>query len=291
MDIPSQNPPLGYLGDTRMRSSRLVGTVVSVMVLAAGLSACQDPNDPSPENTPALAGPAKKASARHALRDPGLRRMTRTQVLHALSVGPTKKKWAHLDTSIKAPRFTISGRGDMAYSPTSPAVRLEVVGSCLCFDNVEVLVTNGIYYVNIPALTGSGYARIDPRSPGSPLGPDFAKISNELDSLSVLLDERPAFRKVHYTGHRELYGHRMSSYTLVVDTRAGLAARGLSVYADKLPPKIVYHMWFDPHHLLRKMTWKVNRIRFSTEMSEWGKPVHLKAPGPRKLVDLGGKAA
>jgi hypothetical protein len=260
------------------------------MVLAAGLSACQDPNDPSPENTPALAGPPKKASVRHALRNPGLRPMTRTQVLHALSVGPTKKKWAHLDTSIKAPAFTISGRGDMAYSPTRPAVRLEVVGSCLCFDNVEVLVTNGIYYFNIPALTGNSYSRIDPKSPGSPLGPNFAKISDELDPLSVLLSERRAFRKVHFTGHPELYGHRMSSYTLGSDTRVGLAARGLSQYSDNLPPKIVYHLWFDPHHLLRKMTWKVNRIRFSTEMSDWGKPVHLKPPRPGDLVGLGANA-
>jgi hypothetical protein len=275
-----------------MRSSRLVGTVVSVMVLAAGLSACQDPNDPSPENTPALAGPPKKAAARHALRDPGLRRMTRSQMVHALSVGPTKKKWAHLDTSIKAPSFTISGRGDMAYSPTSPAVRLEVAGSCLCYDNTEVIVKDSVYYFNIPPLTGdSGYARIDPTAPGSPLGPDFAKISKDLDSLSVLLHEKPAFRKVRYTGHRELYGHRMSSYTLVVDTRAGLAARGLSQYADRLPAKIVYHLWFDPHHLLRKMTWKVHRIRFSTELSDWGKPVRIRTPGPHHLVGLGGRAA
>ncbi len=274
-----------------MRNPRLVGAAVSLLILTAGLSACQDPNEPTPENTPALAGVEPTSTpAGHAARKTGLQRMSRAQVLHALSAGPEKKKWAHVDMAIKAPSFTITGRGDMAYSKTSPAVRLEVAGSCLCYDNTEVVVKDHVYYFNIPALTGERYTRLDPKAPGSPLGPDFAKVSDELDALSMLLDQRPAFRQVHFTGRRELYGHPMSSYRLVVDTKVGLAVRGLSSYADRLPPKIVFNLWFDEDHLLRKMIWKVNRIKMTSEMSDWGKRVRVHAPRPSRLVGAGSLA-
>jgi hypothetical protein len=268
-----------------MRTPRLVGTAVSLMILTAGLSACQDPNEPSPENTPALAGVAPTSTpVGHPAGKAGLRRMNRAQVLHALSAGPAKKKWAHVDMTIKAPSFSISGRGDMVYSRTTPAVRLEVAGSCLCYDNTEVVVKDHIYYFNIPALTGDRYTRLDPKAPGSPLGPDFAKISDELDALTMLLDQRPGFHQVHFTGHRQLYGHPMSSYRLVLDTKVGLAVRGLSWHPGKLPPKIVFNLWFDENHLLRKMIWKVNRIRMTSEMSDWGKHVRVDAPRPSQLV-------
>ena len=218
--------------------------------------------------------------------------MKRAQVLKALSTGPAKKRFAHVDMAIHAPTFTISGRGDMAYSRTSPAVRLEVVGSCLCYDNTEVVVKDHVYYVNLPSLMPDGrYVRLDPQSSSSPLGPDFAKISDELDSLSVLLDMRPGFRKVHYTGRRMLYGHPMSSYALTVDARAGLAARGLASHVGEVPPRIVYHLLFDEHRLLRKMTWQVGRMRMTSEMSDWGKRVRVRAPGPRKVIGLGDLAA
>jgi hypothetical protein len=117
-----------------------------------------------------------------------------------------------------------------------------------------------------------------------PLGADFAKISDELDGLSTLLDQRPAFRQVHYTGRRDLYGHSMASYRLVVDTKVGLAVRGLSALAPKLPPKVIFKLWFDRHHLLRKMLWRVNRIRLTSEMSDWGKHVRVNAPRSSRLI-------
>jgi hypothetical protein len=269
-----------------MRIPRLVATATSLLILAAGLSACGDPNAPNPENTPALAGrPAPGASSGHAAAA-GLGRMTRAQVLHALSAGPAEKKWAHVDMSVHAPSFTITGRGDMVYSPTSPAIDLEIAGSCLCYDNTEVVAKHHLYYFNIPALTGNRWARLDPQAPVSPLGSDFAKISDELDALSVLLDMRPAFRKLRFTGRRELYGEPTSSYRLVVDMKAGLAARGLSSYAGRFQRKLVYSLWFDSDHLLRKMIWKVNRIRLTSEMSDWGKRVRVHAPGRSQLVGL-----
>jgi hypothetical protein len=270
-----------------MHPLRLVGAAASLIVLAAGLSACQDPNDPSPENTPALAGPpVKKGPVGHAVRDRSLR-MTRGQVLHALAAGPAKQKWAHLDMSIKSPSFTITGTGDMVYSRTRPAIRLEMAGSCLCVSDTEVVVKNHVYYFNIPSLTGDRYASLDPKSPSSPLGRDFGKISDELDSLSVLLDMRPAFGKVRASGRRELYGHPMSTYTLVVDGKRGIAARGLPSLMGEAPRRYVYHLWFDPNRLLRKMTWSVGKIHLSSEMSDWGKRVRVKAPGRSQLVAPG----
>jgi hypothetical protein len=111
----------------------------------------------------------------------------------------------------------------------------------------------------------------------------FSRLSNELDPLSALLAMRPGFRQVHYTGRSSLYGHQMATYTLVVDGRVGVRARGLAI-RPATPRRMVYHLWFDNHRMVRKLTLHVKRLRVKAEMSDWGKPVHIKPPAPRHLV-------
>jgi hypothetical protein len=137
-----------------MRTPRLVGTAVSLIILTAGLSACQDPDEPSPENTPALVGPPKKQVHRAA--PATLRRMPRARVLKALAAGPARKRFAHIDIELRSRANTITGRGDMAYSPTNPSFEMEMAGSCLCADFVDMVIADGRMYFHIPGVLPEG---------------------------------------------------------------------------------------------------------------------------------------
>jgi hypothetical protein len=270
-----------------MRPTRLVGTAASLIILAAGLSACQDPNDPSPENTPALAGPPKQVAHRAAVRQ---HKMTRPQVVKALAAGPAKRRFAHIDLELRTRAITVTGSGDMAYSPSNPAFELELAGSCLCADHLDMVIANRQMFFHIPGMTEGSYTRIDPEKSQGLFARGFGRISKELDPLSALLAMRPGFRKVHYTGRSSLYGHPMSTYTLAVDSHVGLGARGLPVPAGAAR-KLIYHLWFDKHRMLDKITLDWGGLRMNAEMSDWGEPVHIRPPSPRQLVGPGGLAS
>lgn len=269
-----------------MRSSRLVGTVVSVMVLAAGISACQDPDNPSPENTPALARPPRQQA--HRAPAATLRKMSRTRVLKALAAGPTTKRFAHIDLEIRSRAATVTGRGDMAFSRNNPSFEMEMAGSCLCAGNVDMVIANRKMYFHIPGRMPEGaYILVDPNRPNGFFTRGFSRLSDELDPLSALLAMRPGFRKVHYTGRSSMYGHPMSTYTLAVDSEAGVRAHGIAM-PTRVPKWMIYHLWFDKRRMVRKLTLHLKGLRIDAEISDWGKPVHIVPPRPRQLVGADG---
>jgi hypothetical protein len=267
-----------------MRHRSLTVAVTGVLVLLAALTACADPDEPNASNTPALAdSPATRVVSDQEAAVP---RMSPAAVVKALRKGPEKKRWAHLDIELRTRGITVTGKGAMSYSRRNPQIELEMAGSCVCVSNVETVVSDGIYYFSFPSMPEHQFVRLDPRSPDSPLGPDFATISDDLDPLASLLAMRPAFGKVRYVGPGTLYGHAMAEYTLMVDPRAARAARGLSFPVRRGARPWAYHLWFDRAGLLRQLTVKVPGLQLRSEMSQWGKRAHIRAPKPRDLVGV-----
>jgi hypothetical protein len=267
-----------------MRHRSLTVAVTGVVVLLAALTSCADPDEPNAANTPALAASAgtRVVSDQEA----AVPRMSPAAVVKALRKGPEKKRWAHLDMEVRTPQLTVTGKGDMSYARRNPEIALEMAGSCVCVSNVELLVSHGIYYISLPTMSEGDWARLDPMSPDSPLGPNFAKVSDDLDPLASLLAMRPGFRKVRYVGPDTLYGHAMAEYTLRVDLRAARAARGLAIATPPGARPWTYHLWFDRAGLVRQLTLKVPGLQLRSEMSQWGKRAHIRAPKPRDLVGV-----
>jgi hypothetical protein len=272
-----------------MRARQATASALGAILLVGGLSGCATSEVADASNTPALAGPPStakpRAVAKQATTHP--RRaapMTRIEMLRALSDLPRKKRSVHLAVELRTRALTITGDGTMSYSPTDPAMELEMAGSSVSSDYVEVVAVHGLFFFAIPGVVPDGkYARIDPMSPTSPMGPDFAKLSGQLDPLSALLALHDGFRGMHYTGRGTVYGEAMTTYSLTVDLRAGAASRGVRVPATT----VTYHLWFGSQRLLRKETVQIDGVKVTVEYDRWGEPVHISQPAPSEMAGEG----
>jgi hypothetical protein len=272
-----------------MRARQATASALGVILLLGALSGCATPEVADASNTPALAGPPPKAAPRAVAKraETHPRRaapMTRTEMLRVLSDLPRKKRSVHLTIELRTRALTVTGDGVMSYSPTDPAMQLELAGSSVSSDYVEVVAVHGQFFFAIPGVVPEGkYVRIDPRSPTSPMGPDFARLSGQLDPLSALLALHDGFRGARYTGRGTVYGEAMTTYSLTVDLKAGVASRGARVPASR----VTYHLWFGSQRLLRQETVQVGGVKVTVQYDRWGAPVHVSQPAPSEMAGEG----
>ena len=79
----------------------------------------------------------------------------------------------------------------------------------------------------------------------------------------------------------------MAHYKLYVDGKRAAASRGGSAALQRaMPSRVVYDLWLDHDQLVRKLKVRIGPVRASIEMSDWGRPVHVRVPGAQSFVPL-----
>ena len=104
---------------------------------------------------------------------------------------------------------------------------------------------------------------------------------------------------VESQGEETVAGETTCHYTLQVDTAAAMATMGGRL-PKGMPDTITYDMWLDDSDLMRRIEFDLGAMMGAQgsgdsggmvmTMDDWGKPVTVKAPPAKDLVEMPGGA-
>lgn len=267
-----------------MRPRPALTAIAALPLLLGGLTGCQE-EGATAANTQALGGPAPTSAAGPAgVSTRHVSRVGEARLRRLLSVGLRREHTVHVDYRLRERAFTVYGSGDAALVAGQQRMVASVAGST-ALGRAEIVVVPRAFYLSAPGLTPAGrWARVDLASPTSPLGPDFARLSDQVDPVSALAALRGGFREVRYLGQRRMYGESMAAYTLSVDSEAGLASRHLAEVGRRIGHRLVYEVWLDRRNRLRKERLRAGGLAMTFELSEWGERVRVHVPSGSELV-------
>lgn len=269
----------------------VAATIVLPLLLAA--AGCRDDQGANAENTPALAGPPQEPGEASAAGDTqpatgdervpriGLRRFVKV-TRHVLAT----KRGVHLDFEIRSRSITVTAKADEHLNPGTPALDEEIATSNARVPQMLAVMTPGKLWVSVEGFMPAGsWAPVDVATSNGLFGPDSALISSALDPMSAMMANHAGFLRLQYLGPSQLYGIPMAHYKLHVDGRRAVAGRGASPATQRaMSRRFAYEMWLDHDQLIRKIVLRLGDVRFGFEMSDWGKPVHVRLPKPGSLV-------
>jgi hypothetical protein len=271
---------------------RIVAATLVVPLLLA-VTGCRDDESANAENTPALAGPPQDPSEVSAAGDVqpgpdegrvpriGLRKFVRV-TRHTLAT----KRGVHLDFEMRSRSITVTGKGDEHLNPGAPALDEEIATSNARAPQMLAVMTPGKLWVQVEGFMPAGsWAPVDVATSNGLFGPDSAVISSALDPMSAMMANRAGFLRLRYLGASQLYGVPMAHYKLGVDGPRAVAGRGASAATQQaMSGRFDYELWLDHDQLIRKMVVRLGGVRLSFEMSDWGRPVHVRLPRAGSLV-------
>ncbi|QNN53214.1 LppX_LprAFG lipoprotein [Nocardioides mesophilus] len=211
------------------------------------------------------------------------------ELLAAMKAAVLDKESSHLTMDMSGggqPRTT--AEGDVSYEGDTTSMQLTMELPQAGADKVEMRLVDGILYMAMPPMTPKGkFLEIDTTDPNSPMG-DLGGITQG-DPLSTFKAFDAGLQKVRYVGEESVAGEDLDHYLLTVDAKKAAAAQGAG--AEAMPPgttTIDYDLWLDSEDLMRRMEFSQGAGSIVMTMSDWGKPVTVKAPPASSLMQLPG---
>jgi hypothetical protein len=195
------------------------------------------------------------------------------QLTHRMIVAMAKVRTVHVNMSYDA----LSVAGDMSFEHGRMNMQATYgFGS----RTAEVIFVNGATYVAVDGLTPPGkFFR----------GPDEAVLVREVEKqygkvdptqLPHTLDE--AAPKLRLEAMDDMYGEQVARYSALASASSLLPLLG--VLPPGTPSTLRYRLWVDAQSRIRRIRIAVRGKPMEMEYSDWGVPVHIKAPGPAFLV-------
>jgi hypothetical protein len=174
-----------------------------------------------------------------------------------------------------SPMLVLSG-----LQTTKPAaMALVVTGRELNGKTARFVMVKNTVYLSVPGASPAG---------------KFVKLAagenNELRSLVDTTDPTknfealgPALRGVTHTGSQRFNGEKLQVYEVTVDVAKLLKAQGKKVAAGA-PRTATYTLWMDSAHRVRELTFEFAQVTVSMSLSDFNKPVVIKAPPAAKIM-------
>jgi hypothetical protein len=270
-----------------MRLRHAAATAAVLAALSASLTACGSDDTAgsgsASGDSSASSSATSSASPSASPSATGSGHLDEAGVVKALTIGQQQGKSAHLEMRLGG-AATLSAKGDVDYRSDTPQTQLTMTSAQLGGGAIEVRIVKGIVYLHIPRATPNGkFLRIDPKDTSSAMGKSFGSLSKQLDPLSSFRAMRSAVRTVKYVGQDTVDGTETGHYKVTVDSATLFKALGQPTLAQ-VPKSVVYDVWFDGSDLLRRMRTQLAGERTEVTLSDWGKPVTVKAPPASKLV-------
>lgn len=269
--------------------------VLMLLMLLGGLVACGSgtsgeatdgarptvttPNGSASGSTEAV-GPVERDTRHEA----GADGYTKRQLLRAMKAAMKDTRSAHFTMAMSANGQNVSAEGDLVYTRRGPELRMTMSSAALGPQEMDMRLVDGVVYFAMPPMTPKGkFLALDTNDPSSPYGAMGGL--RQMDPLSTFDAFDAGLRKVRYVGEETVSGETMDHYVLTVDTAAASRAQGQPVAAG-LPERLVYDLWLDEEDLMRKVSFDVNgMVAMDMTMSDWGKPVTVKAPPAGKVIE------
>ena len=150
---------------------------------------------------------------------------------------------------------------------------------------IDLITVDGEVYVAMPGATPEGmylHDSADSLGQGDAMGQ--ADITQQWD-----LWEEGA-QEVLYLGDEDVDGTELGRYQITVDPQAAAAAVGAdadAVTAELGDTPIVYDVWLDDDHLMRRLDFDLDAMSAQMSMDNWGEPQDITAPSEDQIMDLG----
>ncbi len=163
---------------------------------------------------------------------------------------------------------------------TKPAaMALVVTGRELDGKKARFVMVKNTVYLSVPGVSPAG---------------KFVKLApGEANELRALVDTNdptknfealgPALRGVTHAGSQQFNGEKLQVYEVTVDVAKLLKAQGKKVPAGA-PRTATYTLWMDSAHRVRELTFEFAQVSVSMSLSDFNKPVSIKAPPAGKIV-------
>lgn len=166
---------------------------------------------------------------------------------------------------------TSTGVADFAAE--SPAVSLTTSVKAMGGQKSEVVMVDGVIYMQMGTGSGGKYAKMDLADLGA--GADLT----QFDPQAAFKQLAKTFSEVTYVGEGKVEGEQLHHYRAVVD--AGKAKKAASWRVQD------YDAWFDAQGFLRKVVLDLGDGTVSTmTYSDWGRKVDVAKPPADQVVEL-----
>jgi hypothetical protein len=194
-------------------------------------------------------------------------RLTKENLVATMLAAMRDKQTAHMSMKIGS---SVSADADVRYSTDKTEMKMSMdMGST----KAVVLLVDGVVYMQQSA--GGKYVKIDKDTPG------MGSIVEQMSGLSPdgsIAAMRGALKKVEYVGSDTVDGAKVSKYRVSADTSAMAATLGGAAASGDLPKTVTYTLYVDEDQLMRRIDMTVADQDIQMLVTDWGKPVDIKAP-------------
>ena len=273
-------------------SSRTRVALVScaVPVLLLGLSAC------GTTATTATSSSADSAAQASTSTD----RWDEKTLVPAMKAALERQTSVHVSLrTVGDSRMPMKAEGDVAlHGKDHPDLALTMDRTPMG-GGAEVRVVGDVLYLSMPPVTSEGkFLELRPGDKTSPFGQMMGQMREDRPEDPFAVFES-GLRKVAYVGQDTVQGEQLGHYRLTVDPRAmaeehgmphrsGLSFGGGMGYGGA-PRATSFDVWLDDKALVHRVEIEKSRQdSLVVELSDWGRPVTIKAPPRQDVVKYDG---
>ncbi|MGA9745960.1 MAG: LppX_LprAFG lipoprotein [Nocardioides sp.] len=215
-------------------------------------------------------------------------------LLDAMKAAIADNESAHVTMEMTGGGQAMSGEGDVSYAGDSTSMQMTMQIPQMGGGDMEMRMLGGVMYMSIPPMTPTGkFIKIDTNDPNSPFG-DLGGVSQG-DPLATFDAFDAGLQEAEYVGVEDVDGEQLDHYLLTVDAKKAAKAQG-QPYQQGMPETITYDMWIDDSDLMRRIEFDLGAFGGDAAgaggmvmtMSDWGKPVSVKAPPANAIVEMPG---
>lgn len=184
--------------------------------------------------------------------------------------------------------------GDIDYTTTPPSMQMSM--DVPMAGESEMVLVDGVIYMQMGAMSGDKYWKIDPQDEDGMLGGmGLGKMLDQSDPLGALESMKPGIEKVTFEGNEDVDGRDLDHYELTIDMQAVMESYGGGVdlpseAAEALPDSVTYDLWLDDEDRFAqmKMDYPMMDQQVSMDMTvdDWGKDVSIEAPPADQITEM-----
>lgn len=192
----------------------------------------------------------------------------------------------HMEMTINAGKDQITASADQIVGddPDDYAMSLEYADSEGAF---EMRLVEGIIYADMGSLSDHKFLRVDPDNPSGPMGESLAPLMDELDIPTSVRQFEEAITDVEQQGDdTTIDGVETTPYRVTIDVDRAVASGALDKDSGLRPgTRVAYTFHLDADDLLRRIEFNVGSSTSRVDLTDYGKPVDIKAPPEADVID------
>lgn len=271
-------------------------SALAVPVLLAALAACagtdveatsSGPATPSAASSPAADSSPSEDAVADLSADDADGSWDKQTLIPAMQAAIKGQRSAHVSVTGGVTGREMPGQAVVAFKGARQDISMTVDGAAMGVGKVEVRMVDRVVYVSLPPLTPRDkFVEVRPGDTSSP----FAAMAGQMQAV----DPRDTFavltaglRKMEFVAEESVHGENLEHYRLTIDTRAAGKVLGIPRTPGE-PRTIAYEVWLDEQALMRRVEVEMPQLSMVTE-TDWGKPVSIKAPPRRSIVQASGQ--